>query len=226
MTDAYGRPAAYAQVSTGGAQGTARTLANASGEYEFTRLPAGRFTLGAIYGPYGARAYGQSPDNPRGIEIALQDGQQLQGVDVAFVGSMITGVVWDEYGEPADGATVVARPVASGAGAGPGGLLATPSTTVDDRGAYRLFAPPGVYHVTASFNTGTFTTFFHPGATAPAEAVAVDTRSGRDAFGIDIAMFSALRFPLRGSVVDRHQPGCGRRSTARPSLVMSVSGAR
>ena len=68
--------------------------------------------------------------------------------------------------------------------------------TVNDLGMFRLFVPPGVYYVRASFTNDA--TFYHPAGTMPAHAVAVDVRGARDITGIDIYMQGALRAPVIG----------------------------
>ncbi len=82
---------------------------NSNGVFEFTELPAGRYTLTASKTGYLTLQYGQRRPLEPGKPIDLAAGQALTSLDFALPrGSVITGRVVDEFGEPVPDASVQA----------------------------------------------------------------------------------------------------------------------
>jgi len=141
-------------IVTGGEPRT--TYTDASGAFAFTGLPTGRFTIEASKGGYVRTAYGARRYDRPGTPVTLTDAQKKQVLQVRMArGSVITGRVVDEFGQPAQGArvraqltrtvngerTLVEVPVA-------GAML---GETADDRGVYRLYGlPAGDYVIAAT----------------------------------------------------------------------------
>lgn len=197
------------------------TLTDAQGRYEFTSVAAGRYGLTA-----SKEGYVFVSDNPfsggRGVEIL--DGQNEE-VDFSLArGSVITGRITDEFGEPVAGVTVQAaryqfRP--SGERQlmmGSSGNYYMPSST-NDRGEFRIFGlRPGSYYVSAraeasdavglsqggggltdmSSDDGLAPTFY-PGTTNLAEAQSVRVDLAREA-SVSFALVPARMARVSGTV--------------------------
>ena len=151
-----GRPIARAtaQLTPAAGPGEARSAATDSeGRYQFTGLPAGRYTLTAAP-PEGvathlAHRFGQErPLDFRrsgiGTPIRLERGATFTA-DVALWRALaIEGRVVDDQGQP-----VANVPVTATLAGAPDGATGPPRTT-DDRGMFRLFGlAPGEYRVCA-----------------------------------------------------------------------------
>jgi large repetitive protein len=132
------------------------TYTDAAGRFTFGNLPLGRYTIeankpGFVRLSYGARRY----DRP-GTPVTVSDTQRTQALDMRMArGSVITGRIVDEFGQPAQGARVNVQQVRMVNGE----RTLTPVPMVqgilgeiaDDRGVYRLFGlPAGDYVVSAT----------------------------------------------------------------------------
>jgi hypothetical protein len=113
-----------------------------SGQFAFTALPAGNYTLsvtkaGYVTVAYGAKRAGERP----GIAIAVRDGQRVAGLVLRVPrGGVLTGVVRQPNGQPAPNLNVTVTGIRTIGGQrrttaldGGGGA------TTDDRGVYRVF---------------------------------------------------------------------------------------
>jgi hypothetical protein len=119
------------------------------GRFEFTGLPAGRYTLRFSKASYAATMYGAASVRAQGLTIALADGQRVADlVGTMMRGNVVTGRVVDERGQPIVGASVtVFERVTVG-----GKLTYRPTTagsrTTDDRGVFRFYGfEPGEWTV-------------------------------------------------------------------------------
>ena len=151
-----GRPIARAtaQLTPAAGPGEARSAATDSeGRYQFTGLPAGRYTLTAAppdgVATHLAHRFGQErPLDFRrsgiGTPIRLERGATFTA-DVALWRALaIEGRVVDDQGQP-----VANVPVTATLAGAPDGATGPPRTT-DDRGMFRLFGlAPGEYRVCA-----------------------------------------------------------------------------
>lgn len=129
------------------------TTSDSEGRFAFANLAAGEYTLNAskagyLETVYGARRPGASST---GRPIVLAAGQKLEKIDMTVPrGSVITGTILDEFGDPAYNTPVRALRVSYQNGAknlSAGGNAAT----TDDRGMYRIAGlMPGEYLVSAT----------------------------------------------------------------------------
>jgi hypothetical protein len=146
-----GRPVARALVrlSAGELPGERSALTDTSGAFEFTDLPAGRYTLSASKAGYVRLSFGQRRPLQAGTPLQLVGGQALKGVDFRLPrGSAITGHLYDENGDPLPGATVVAARYQYAQGLRQ--LVSAGTAQTDDRGEYRVWGlNPGEYFVSA-----------------------------------------------------------------------------
>lgn len=127
---------------------------NSEGIFEFTELPAGRYTLTASRGGFLRLQYGQRRPGEPGRPIELTDGQKFNNADCALPrASALVGRITDEIGDPLPNVSVYPAqwryfrgqrrmvPV-------PGG---GPFNRTDDTGQYRITnLEPGDYYVLAT----------------------------------------------------------------------------
>ena len=100
---ATGHPLLLATVTLSGGnpsvQRTVRTDSN--GSYEFSTLPAGRYSFAASRAGYLEQNFDQPNPFARYRLLELAEGEQLDGMDFRLHrGAVITGVITDETGDP------------------------------------------------------------------------------------------------------------------------------
>jgi len=159
LTADSGRPVKRARVLLNAPElpGGRGTLTDDQGVFDFTELPQGRYTLAVSKSGYVNLAYGQRRPLQPGTPLQLNDGQQIRNLEFRLPrGSVISGHVLDEAGEPLPGATVRAMSYRYAQGARQ--LVSAGNTQTDDRGEYRIWGlNPGEYYITAvarNFNLG------------------------------------------------------------------------
>jgi protocatechuate 3,4-dioxygenase beta subunit len=143
-------PVRRAMVALASANVTRRmVVTDDQGRFEFTGLPAGRYTLRFSKASYAATMYGAASVRAQGLTVALADGQHITDlVGTMMRGNVVTGRVTDERGQPVVGASVtVFERVTIG-----GRLTYRPTTAgsrnTDDRGVYRFYGfEPGEWTV-------------------------------------------------------------------------------
>jgi carboxypeptidase family protein len=213
-----GTPIRRAQVRISG-QGMPPRLAttDAQGRFEIKELPAGRYTLTAQKGGFVTLEYGQRRPSESGTPIDLGDGQTLEKLVIGLPrGSVITGRITDEFGEPVANAAVTALRYGYSAGAKrlmPGAGQNSRDTT-DDQGQFRLFGlSPGEYVVSAALRAGGEVTdpageatgyppTYYPGTSNVAEAQRVTVALGQEQSGVSFGLIAAKLVRVTGAVVD------------------------
>ena len=147
-----GRPIKRARVVISAAEvpGGRGTLTDDTGAFDFTDLPAGRYTINASKSGYIQLSYGQRRPLQAGTPLQLLDGQQLKGVDFALPrGGVISGRVSDETGDMMAGVQV--QVMRYQYQQGDRRLVPAGQAQSDDRGAYRVWGlNPGDYYVSAT----------------------------------------------------------------------------
>src|SRR5688500_7634416 len=145
------QPARKVRVSLSGAElrSSRSTTTDDQGRFSFTGLPAGRYTLSASKPGHLSVSYGQRRPGAQGTPIQLTDGQKFQAGLQIPRGSVLTGVVLDEHGEPTPGVAVRAmRFVVQN---GQRTLQGSNTNSTDDRGIYRIYGlMPGEYAICAT----------------------------------------------------------------------------
>lgn len=139
-----------AQVTLGGGGGRGRSaVTNDEGRFSFGALPAGRYTLNVSKPGFASIAYGAKKPGRQGTPIQLTDGQALTNAHIRLPrGSVITGVVVDDFGEPSPNTQV--RAFRSVIQNGERTVVSAGNAQTDDRGIYRMFQLlPGDYLVSA-----------------------------------------------------------------------------
>jgi hypothetical protein len=173
-----GRPVKRARVFLSAAElgGGRGALTDDSGAFDFSDLPAGRYTITASKSGFIQLSYGQRRPLQAGTPLQLLDGQQLKGVDFALPrGGVISGRVSDENGDVMPGVNV--QVMRYQYQQGDRRLVPAGQGQTDDRGVYRVWGlNPGDYYVSAvARNEGPI----GRGIPAAAAQVVEDARAGR-----------------------------------------------
>lgn len=150
--DATAAPVRRAIVEVGGVA----MLTDDEGRYAFNRLPAGTYFVLATKAGFLPASFGSRRPAGPGVGVDVRDGQQMTGVRLKlFRGSVLTGMVVDQFSRPAAGTEV--RAFRDGIDPTTGQSLPLPvtiglgETITDDKGRYRLFGlEPGDYIVSAA----------------------------------------------------------------------------
>src|SRR5207237_5054996 len=98
-----GQPLRKAQVRAISAELRENRMAttDAAGAYELKDLPAGRYMLSASKGSFVGLSYGQLRPFEPGKPLEIADAQTADKIDFSLPrGSVITGRIVDEFGEP------------------------------------------------------------------------------------------------------------------------------
>lgn len=158
LTADTGRPVRRARVLLSGPQvpGGRGTLTDNDGKFTLGDLPAGRYTLSAGRTGFLTILYGQRRPFQSGTPLELAEGEQLASIDVHLPrGSVITGRVFDESGEPLPGANV--RVLHYEYSQGNRQLVPVGGGQTDDLGTYRVWGlNPGQYYVSAAIPNAGF----------------------------------------------------------------------
>ncbi len=146
-----GRPIVRARVSISAAELPGGRVAQTAddGTFSFTELPGGRYTLSASRTGYVGLSYGQRRPLQSGTPLQLAESASLTGVEIRLPrGSVVTGRVFDELGDPMPG--IVVRVMRSQYAQGTRQLVPAGMGQSDDRGEYRIWGlNPGEYFVSA-----------------------------------------------------------------------------
>ena len=213
------------------------TTTDADGRFEFTELPAGRFTVNATKAGYVTLQFGQRRPFETGTPVSVADGQVVERVDFGLPrGSVIVVGVTDEFGEPLVGVQIQIQRYQYGpdgqrrlAGV-PGSTQ--PFSTTDDLGQFRAFGlMPGEYVIRASMRTlgaaagaGSeanegFAPTFYPGTVSADLAQAVSIGVGEEQ-AIQLPMVASRMGRVSGVVVDSE----GRPAGGASITLVTVSG--
>ena len=217
------------------------TMTDADGRFEFRDLPAGRFNVFSSKSGYVSVQYGQTRPFEAGKPIELADGQLVDKADISMPrGSVISGRVLDEAGDPVTDAMVSAMRSAWVNGRRrlqPTGRMGS----TNDLGQFRLYGlPPGDYFVSATLrdmammemnfaamgpgapppntppSSGYAPTYF-PGIANGSEAQKITIASGQDAHNTDFALLPVRLSKISGVVISSEgKPVAGTMINAMP----------
>lgn len=211
--------------------GSRTAMSDAEGRYEFRDLPAGRFSLSVSKAGYVAVQYGQTRPFEQGKPIDLVDAEVMDKADFVMPrGSVISGRIVDEFGDPMSEAMVTAmRSVWAG---GRRRLQSTGrSAMTNDLGQFRIYGlSPGDYYVSATMrgsaemmamemammsamggggaggpvgsnpSSGYAPTYF-PGTTSGAEAQKITVAPGQEVQNTDFALLPVRLAKVAGIVL-------------------------
>ena len=211
-----GEPLRRTHVMTQGGRGMVRggqmpkawaTTTDAQGYYELTDIPAGRYILSARKAGFVTLQHGQRRVDEPGTPIEVSADQALDEIDFRLPrGGVVTGHIFDEFGEPVAETTVSVlsqRYIQGRRELVPAGR----SGGSDDRGQYRVYGlPPGQYWVSASVqdfrssmaetsNTQGYAPTFYPGTANVAEAQMLSLSIGQELTSIDFVLGAGANGP-------------------------------
>jgi len=241
-----GNPVRRAQVRLSGPDVLPKSVTTDNeGRFEFKDLPAGAFTINASKSGFVAVNYGQKRPFEPGKPIELVEGQSVDNADITMPkGSVISGRILDEFGEPV--ADTVVNAMRSTWSNGKRRMQSTGRTaTTNDLGQYRIYGlPPGDYYVSATLRgtqemvvtemaamavrtaspiggapdgpTSGYAPTYFPGTPNGNEAQKLVLAVGQEAQNTDFGLFPVRLVRVRGSVVT---------SEGRPAEGVMVSAA-
>ncbi|MGH9411711.1 MAG: carboxypeptidase-like regulatory domain-containing protein [Vicinamibacterales bacterium] len=198
-----GRPIARADVRLAPTARTAPmfTTTDEEGHYQFTGVAAGDYRMLVLKGGYGTAAYGERHPGGSGALITVHDGQTLDDIDVTLMKyRAIVGHVYDENGDPVEGASVRASTIQFVNGRRE--IVDADARLTDDRGQFRVYGlQPGGYVVSAlvgQIEPGPgmadmpgYAATYYPGSTNASDAQLVAVGASSDATGIDFRLMPA-----------------------------------
>ncbi|MCA1584526.1 MAG: carboxypeptidase-like regulatory domain-containing protein [Acidobacteria bacterium] len=214
-----GQPLRRAQVRLSSPETRESRLAttDSQGRFEARELVGGRYTISASKGGFVSLQYGQRRPSEQGTPIDIKDGQLIERLLIGLPrGSVISGRITDEFGEPVANAVVSAARFGYAGGA----RRALPiggqngRDTTDDLGQFRLFGlAPGDYYITAAFRGGGdvtdpaqdvtgFAPTYYPGASSLAEAQRVAVGLGQETTNVSFALIATRLVRVSGNVID------------------------
>jgi hypothetical protein len=192
-----------------------QTTTDADGRYAFAGLPAGRFNITASKAGYLGLQYGQKRPNQPGTPVIVASGQVVTSIDLTLPrGSVVTGRITDEFGEPLAQAQVQVQRLQYGPD-GQRRAQTNQSSMTDDRGEFRAYGlMPGEYVINAGVRTPVsptaanvndvaegFPPIYYPG-TASAEQAQPITLAVGEEVSIQFSLIPARLARVSGIVVD------------------------
>jgi carboxypeptidase family protein len=204
-----GKPLKRARVIVAGGGLPHAATTDEQGRYKVATLPAGSYTVSATKTGFIDASYGQRRALGTGTAIDVTDGQQVADADLKLSrGSVITGRIFDEDGEPLSRTLV--NVLRQQYVRGEKQLTTVGADQTDDRGQYRVFGlPPGDYYVTASAGglqrmldqflpgrgpvdqpaeTTGYAATYYPGVIAAGDAGVVKVAAAQELAGIDFQL--------------------------------------
>lgn len=202
ITDSQSNPISRAFVKVVGTTFSSSVLSTEDGKFEVSSVPAGAYHVAVVKPGFPTTWFGTTRINEHGVSVDVDAGERAEIAIQIQRGSVISGVVVDEAGEPVTNAWVWADSSASVSRDGN-----QPSTVTDRRGRYRLFAlRPGEYVVSATADSrevrqiaagvesvSQYRRAYWPNAVTFRSARRIDVREGQEVAGID---FQLKRTPM------------------------------
>jgi hypothetical protein len=188
------------------------------GKYEFTDLAAARYRLQISKAGYVTLEYGQAHPFETGKPLDISDGQTLDKIDFSLPrGSVISGRLTDEFGDPIADASVQAMRYQFVNGQRQLVPAGRPGTS-DDIGQYRIFGlMPGDYIVRATVrdtamiaaalgggveDPSGYPITYYPGTTDVGQAQSVTVALGQEMNSVFFSLVPARLARLSGTVID------------------------
>jgi protocatechuate 3,4-dioxygenase beta subunit len=212
-----GRPLPYAQVTLlhrDRRTSSSMVTAEADGRFEFRDVVAGALRVVASKAGYAPIPSEPAEPGPpilsTGRAVDLRDGEIRERVDVTLARwGTLAGRVFDELGDPVQGATVDVLQVRYQAGRRRLVHVQTAAHPTDDLGQYRLFAlSPGQYIVSAvvgdvaSMDVPGYVRSYFPGTPTASDAQFVAVAASQEVAGRDFAMFRGRTARISGRIMN------------------------
>lgn len=192
-------------------------VTDSDGRFEILSLPASRYRLYVNKAGYVALEYGQARPFEAGKPLDIAAGQSLEKIDFSLPrGSVITGRITDEFGDPVTDVQVQAMRYQFVNGQRQLTNAGRVSTT-DDIGQFRIFGlMPGDYIVQASMRTNPnaamtsadvaeapsgYPGTYYPGVADVAQAQAVTVALGQELSSVAFPLVPARLSRITGTVM-------------------------
>ena len=227
-----GRPLRKAQVRivAGEIRENRVAITDDNGRYEFKDVKAGRYTISATKGGYITLSYGQTRPLEAGTPLDIKEGQTAERLDFSLPrGAVITGRIFDEFGEPLSDVTVA--PMRYQFVQGKRTLIpAGRAASTDDNGEFRLFGvTPGQYYLQATWrpnnpigpeggNQPAYAPMFFPGVADAIEAQRFTLGIGQQVNDLVMALKPAKAVRVSGTVMSSD----GRPATGMLNVMRTV----
>ena len=185
---------------------------DAEGRYEFKEVRAGRYQIFANKGSYVSLGYGQPRPMAVPKPITILDNQTVEKMDFMLPrGSIVSGRILDEFGEPIPDVQVAAQQYQTIQGQ----RRLVPSgrqTQTNDIGEFRLFGiPPGQYYLTATWRNNNnnplnlddrtaYAPMYFPGTDNPAQAQRLTLAIGQELSDLVMALKPIKATRVNGTV--------------------------
>lgn len=203
------------------------------GRWQIKDLPAGKYTISATKGGFVPLSYGQRRPFEPGTPIELVNGQVVEKLELALPkGSVVSGRIVDEFGEPVSGAQVTAmrQRFVSGQRRLFPMMEQGGRDTTDDLGQYRLHGlSPGNYYVSAaigmamglevSADKSGYAGTYYPGTSVVAEAQRLSVAVGQEVTEINFALAPTRVAKITGVATDSHG-----KPVSNGAVVLTTSG--
>jgi hypothetical protein len=195
------------------------TSTDAEGYFEIRELSAGRYNVSATKGGFVTGQFGQRRPGEPGTPIDLSEGQTADKVNFSLSrGSVISGKIVDDGGDPVAGTMVAAVRYQFVSGARRLVPAASEGSTdrTDDQGGFRLYGlPPGDYFISANNRSNQFVaagmnnteadgfapTYF-PGTAEHGEASRITVKAGQEMSAANFALSVARMARVRGRALN------------------------
>jgi protocatechuate 3,4-dioxygenase beta subunit len=192
-------------------------MTDADGQFRIAGLPAGRYSVVYSKSGFAQAQYGQKRPNQPGKPIDLVDGQKIENADIALMrGGVISGRVFDDFGEPVVDARVQVMQHRWMNGRKRLVNIGRMGQT-NDRGEFRVWGlPPGEFYVSAVIGdrqmffdsvsaaadtpdpTGYAATYY-PGTAIQDEAQRISVSAGQETNGIDFTLVTTRTVRVSGT---------------------------
>jgi carboxypeptidase family protein len=188
------------------------TTTDPQGRYEFRDLPAGRYTVMASKGGFVGLTYGQTKPLGGGKLLTIRDAETAEKVDFSlWHGSVITGRILDEFGEPISDVQVTVQQYRYLQGRRRL-MQAGRSVTTNDIGEFRIYGlAPGQYYLSAFFRNlqqgnsddrSGYVPTYYPGTANPQTAEKIVLAAGQTVNDVTMTLTPAQTAHVSGTAVD------------------------
>lgn len=208
------------------------------GRFEFLELPVGTYTVAASKAGFVTASFGETSYGSHPQEIELADAQRFNAAHIRLArGGVLTGRVFDEFGEPIPEAAVHASRVRYVEGMRSLDVVRT--ATSNDVGQFRLYGlAPGTYYLSGTVRTvgdapmrdpgammqgiggtPTFAQTFYPAGISADGARPIVVEPGQEISNLEFTLQPVRLLRLSGRVVDSRG-----RSAARARVMLQSAG--
>jgi protocatechuate 3,4-dioxygenase beta subunit len=201
---------AIVEIRQEGGPGHGDTTTDSTGRFEFKNLDPGQYRLSAQRSGFVRQEYGQTKPEEPGAVLSLSPGQKVSDISIQLIpAGVITGHVFDDDGDPVQGAQVSTLRYAYRNGQRE--LAHAGEARTNDLGEFRIYGlAPGQYIVEAEKqprllaalkSESGYVPIYYPGVVDAERAAPITVRAGEEFPSADITLQTTHTVTLRGHVV-------------------------